>query len=180
MVPPAIGGIRTRISSPCVPHSSALVRQRTRAAVTRSDLELRTPDDARQKPIRVGMIRGGSDSLRIVPTRRVGTMRKESDPIWSTPPTDRRGPPRPWPRESRSPNTSGLAPPAAGNGAFSSFVTDRLSNSATATATGPDANRPTWRPSRRWGDLVRSLESEAMPHGIRLGLEPPAMVFLGS
>ena len=36
------------------PHSSALVRQRTRAAVTRSVVELRPPDDARQKPIRVG------------------------------------------------------------------------------------------------------------------------------
>src|SRR6476660_3892982 len=37
-----------------LPHSSALVRQRTPAALTRSDFELRTPDDARQEPIRVG------------------------------------------------------------------------------------------------------------------------------
>ena len=36
------------------PHSSALVRQRIRAAVTRSGVELRPPDDARQKPIRIG------------------------------------------------------------------------------------------------------------------------------
>jgi len=33
------------------------------------------------------------------------------------------------PRESRSPNASGLAPPPAASGAFRSFVTDRLSNS---------------------------------------------------
>ena len=44
------------------PHSSALVRQRTRAAVTRAVVALRPPDDARQKPIRVG------NCKRLLPT----------------------------------------------------------------------------------------------------------------
>ena len=87
------------------PHVSALVRQRIRAAVARSDFELR-------------------------PRTTRGKSPYASEPHTSnTPPTDRRGPPHSRPRESRSPNTSSAAPPPAGSGAFGSFVTDRLSNS---------------------------------------------------